>query len=97
MSTTVEQPPPRRAAGGLGGRWKVIVRNDNHNTVRPCRADARSRDPGRSRSSGGYAFAQRSPTSGGLAIVWSGHLRGAEHFWEMLRAAGLTMAPLEQA
>ena len=44
---------------------------------------------------GGYAFADRIHNTG-LAIVWSGHREAAEHYWEMLRAAGLTMAPLEQ-
>jgi ATP-dependent Clp protease adaptor protein ClpS len=32
-----------------------------------------------------------------LAIVWSGHKELAEHYWDQLRDAGLTMAPLEQA
>jgi ATP-dependent Clp protease adaptor protein ClpS len=29
--------------------------------------------------------------------VWSGHQELAEHYWEMLGDAGLTMAPLEPA
>jgi len=44
----------------------------------------------------GYAFADRIHHSG-LAIVWSGHREPAEHYWEQLSAAHLTMAPLEQA
>lgn len=32
----------------------------------------------------------------GLAIVWSGHREAAEHYWEQLATAGLTMAPLEE-
>jgi ATP-dependent Clp protease adaptor protein ClpS len=32
----------------------------------------------------------------GLAIVWSGPREPAEHYWEQLREAGLTMAPLER-
>ena len=43
----------------------------------------------------GHAFADRIHNRG-LAIVWSGHREAAEHYWEQLRAAGLTMAPLEQ-
>jgi ATP-dependent Clp protease adaptor protein ClpS len=29
--------------------------------------------------------------------VWSGHREQAELYWEELRAAGLTMAPLQQS
>ena len=32
----------------------------------------------------------------GRAIVYSGHQETAEHYWEQLKGAGLTMAPLEQ-
>jgi len=32
----------------------------------------------------------------GQAIVYSGHQEAAEHYWEQLKGAGLTMAPLEQ-
>ena len=34
--------------------------------------------------------------SSGRAIVYSGHQEAAEHYWEQLKGAGLTMAPLEQ-
>jgi ATP-dependent Clp protease adaptor protein ClpS len=43
----------------------------------------------------GYAIADRIHTSG-RAIVWTGMKEPAEHYWQMLRDAGLTMAPLEQ-
>jgi ATP-dependent Clp protease adaptor protein ClpS len=43
----------------------------------------------------GYAIADTIHNSG-QAIVWSGQLETAEHYWEQLREAGLTMAPLEQ-
>jgi ATP-dependent Clp protease adaptor protein ClpS len=33
----------------------------------------------------------------GRAIVWSGNQELAEHYWELLREQGLTMAPLERA
>ena len=32
----------------------------------------------------------------GQAIVWTGHREIAEHYWEQLSDAGLTMAPLER-
>jgi len=28
--------------------------------------------------------------------VWTGHKELAEHYWDLLRGEGLTMAPLEQ-
>ena len=34
--------------------------------------------------------------SKGQAIVWTGAREPAEHYWEQLKEAGLTMAPLEQ-
>ena len=33
----------------------------------------------------------------GQAIVWSGPRETAELYWEQLKAAGLTMAPLERS
>ena len=33
--------------------------------------------------------------SSGLAVVFAGHRELAEHYWELLKGAGLTMAPLE--
>ena len=32
MSTTIEKPREAGPDSGLGGEWRVIVRNDNHNT-----------------------------------------------------------------
>ena len=43
----------------------------------------------------GYAFADRIHNSG-QSIVWSGQKEPAELYWEQLKDAGLTMAPLEQ-
>ena len=34
--------------------------------------------------------------STGQAIVWTGPKELAEHYWEQLNDAGLTMAPLEE-
>jgi ATP-dependent Clp protease adaptor protein ClpS len=94
MSSTVEQPRVAGPRDALGGHWNVIVRNDNHNTFDHVAQTLARVIPGVTLERG-YAFAQRIHT-GGLAIVWSGHLEAAEHYWEMLRGAGLTMAPLEQ-
>jgi ATP-dependent Clp protease adaptor protein ClpS len=33
----------------------------------------------------------------GQAIVWSGEREPAELYWDQLRLAGLTMAPLERS
>jgi ATP-dependent Clp protease adaptor protein ClpS len=43
----------------------------------------------------GYAIADKIHNTG-QAIVWSGPKETAELYWEQLKEAGLTMAPLEQ-
>ncbi|MGA2757276.1 MAG: ATP-dependent Clp protease adaptor ClpS [Solirubrobacteraceae bacterium] len=94
MSATVEQPRTAGPADAVGGRWKVIVRNDDHNTFDHVAKTLARVIPAVTLDQG-YEFASRIH-NGGLAIVWSGHLEAAEHYWAMLRSAGLTMAPLEQ-
>ena len=94
MSATVEHPRLGGPGAGLGGGWKVIVRNDDHNTFDHVAATLARVLPGVTLQRG-YSFAEVIHNSG-LAIVWSGQLETAEHYWELLRAAGLTMAPLEQ-
>jgi len=72
----------------------VIVLNDDHNTFDGV-ASALSRIlPGMTLDQG-YALADRIHHSG-QAIVWTGAKETAEHYWEQLREAGLTLAPLEQ-
>ena len=72
----------------------MIVRNDNHNTFEGV-AQALARVlPGVSLDRG-HQLADRIHSSG-QAIVWSGPREPAEHYWEQLQAAGLTMAPLER-
>jgi ATP-dependent Clp protease adaptor protein ClpS len=44
---------------------------------------------------GGYALADQIHNKG-RAEVWSGPREPAEHYWEQLEKAGLTMAPLER-
>ena len=91
---TVELPRVGGRGEGLGGAWRVIVLNDNHNTFDGV-ANALSRViPGVSLEQG-YSIADKIHNSG-QAIVWSGQLAQAELYWEQLRDAGLTMAPLEQ-
>ena len=43
----------------------------------------------------GYRLADRIHNSG-RAIVWTGAKETAELYWELLKEAGLTMAPLER-
>ena len=95
MSTeTVERPRLGGPGDGMGDAWRVIVLNDDHNTFDGV-AKALSRVvPGLSLD-GGYRLADQIHNSG-QAIVWSGQKEIAEHYWEQLRDAGLTMAPLEQ-
>ena len=72
----------------------MIVRNDHHNTFDHVAATLARVIPGVSLERG-YTLANEIHNAG-LALVWSGHREPAEHYWEQLRAAGLTMAPLEQ-
>ena len=94
MSAVATEPRSVDPLGALGGRWRVIVRNDDHNTFDHVAATLARVIPGVTLEQG-YAFADRIH-NGGLAVVWSGHREAAEHYWEELSGAGLTMAPLEQ-
>jgi ATP-dependent Clp protease adaptor protein ClpS len=94
VSQTVELPRTAGPGSGLGGAWRVIVRNDDHNTFDHVAHTLAGTIPGVNVDQG-YRLADRIHNSG-LAIVWSGHLELAEHYWETLVEAGLTMAPLEQ-
>jgi ATP-dependent Clp protease adaptor protein ClpS len=94
MSQTIELPRTSGPDGALGGAWKVIVRNDDHNTFDGVARTLSRFIPGVTLE-GGYAIADRIHNSG-LAVVWTGHKELAEHYWEQLHGAGLTMAPLEQ-
>ena len=90
----IELPRVGDPGSGLGGNWRVIVRNDDHNTFDHVALCLARYIPGMSIDKG-YAIAERIHTSG-LALVWSGHKEAAELYWEQLRDSGLTMAPLEQ-
>lgn len=94
MSQTIEKPRTQGPGSGLGGHWRVIVRNDDHNTFDHVAHTLARYIPGVS-VDGGYRIADSIHTSG-QAIVWSGHREPAELYWDQLHGAGLTMAPLEQ-
>ena len=73
----------------------MIVRNDNHNTFDHVARTLASVLPGMTLEQG-HRIADAIHSSG-QAIVWSGPRETAEHYWELLNEAGLTMAPLERA
>ena len=91
---TIERPRSAGPDEGLGGSWRVIVLNDNHNTFDSVASALARTIPGVSLDQG-YAIADRIHGSG-QAMVWSGQREPAEHYWEQLRDTGLTMAPLER-
>ena len=94
MSQTVELPRVGGPGTGLGGAWKVIVRNDDHNTFDHVARTLARVIPGVNVQRG-HEIANVIHNSG-RALVYSGQHEPAEHYWEQLRGAGLTMAPLEQ-
>jgi ATP-dependent Clp protease adaptor protein ClpS len=71
----------------------VIVVNDDHNTFEHVARTLANVIPGVSLDEG-HRFADRIHNSG-QAIVWTGTKELAELYWELLKDAGLTMAPLE--
>jgi ATP-dependent Clp protease adaptor protein ClpS len=93
-TTTVERPKSAGPGEGVGGNWLVIVLNDDHNTFDHVAHTLSSVIPGVSLDRG-YRFADKIHNSG-KAAVWTGPREPAELYWEQLKGAGLTMAPLEQ-
>ena len=91
---TIEIPRVDGPDTGLGGAWRVIVLNDNHNTFDHVAKSLARFIPGISVDKG-YKIADQIHNAG-QAIVWTGPKEVAEHYWEQLNGAGLTMAPLEQ-
>ena len=73
----------------------MIVRNDNHNTFEHVAQTLARVLPGVSLEQG-HRIADSIHNSG-QAIVWSGPRELAEHYWDQLDSAGLTMAPLERS
>lgn len=94
MAQTLEVPRAGGPGTGLGGAWKVIVCNDDHNTFEHVASTLARVIPGVTHKRG-MEIANVIHASG-RAVVYSGHQEPAEHYWEQLNDAGLTMAPLEQ-
>jgi len=94
VSQTVELPRIGGPGTGLGGSWRVIVRNDNHNTFDHVAHTLARFIPGITVARG-HEIANVIHGSG-QAIVYTGEKEPAELYWEQLKSAGLTMAPLEQ-
>jgi ATP-dependent Clp protease adaptor protein ClpS len=94
LAQIVERPRTAPPGSGLGGAWRVIVLNDDHNTFEGVAQTLSRVLPGVSYEQG-MAIADRIHNTG-QAIVWTGPKEPAEHYWEQLKEAGLTMAPLEQ-
>ena len=95
MSQTIELPRVGGPGSGVGGLWRVVVLNDDHNTFDHVARTLARVIPGVTLEQG-YSIADRIHNTG-RAIVWSGPKEVAELYWEQLNGAGLTMAPLEQA
>jgi ATP-dependent Clp protease adaptor protein ClpS len=94
VSVTVELPRTGGPGGGLGGPWRVVVLNDDHNTFDHVAESLARVVPGVTLADG-YRIADRIHNHG-LAIVWSGPREDAEGYWMMLDDAGLTLGPLEE-
>jgi ATP-dependent Clp protease adaptor protein ClpS len=94
MTSITEVPRPEGPDTGLGGAWRVIVLNDDHNTFDHVARTLSQVIPGVSLDHG-YKIADQIHNTG-QAIVWTGPKEVAELYWEQLKSAGLTMAPLEQ-
>ena len=94
MTEIIERPKTGDPGAGLGGAWRVIVLNDDHNTFDHVARSLARFIPGVTMDAG-YAIADKIHNAG-RAIVWTGQQEQAELYWEQLRDAGLTMAPLER-
>ncbi|MCW3025712.1 MAG: ATP-dependent Clp protease adaptor protein ClpS [Solirubrobacterales bacterium] len=78
----------------MGGSWRVIVRNDSHNTFDHVARTLARYIPGVTVERG--LEIANVIHNAGKAIVFTGQQEPAELYWEQLKGAGLTMAPLEQ-
>jgi ATP-dependent Clp protease adaptor protein ClpS len=96
MSETLTPPKERERIGDgtdLGGAWRVIVLNDDHNTFEGVASALSKTIPGVDFDRG-MQLANRIHNTG-QAIVWSGLREPAELYHSQLTGYGLTMAPLE--
>jgi ATP-dependent Clp protease adaptor protein ClpS len=94
MNETIELPRVDEPGTGLDDNWRVIVLNDDHNTFEGVAAALSRILPGVTYDQG-MAMANKIHNTG-RAVVWTGAREPAELYWEQLKDAGLTMAPLEQ-
>ena len=97
MTSTLTPPRERarRTTGSRGGEaWRVIVRNDDHNTFDGVAAALANTIPGVDFDKG-MQLANRIHNTG-QAIVWSGDREPAELYHSQLEGYGLTLAPLER-
>jgi ATP-dependent Clp protease adaptor protein ClpS len=97
MSQTLTPPRERvrdTSGSGVGGAWRVIVLNDNHNTFEGVAFALAQTIPGVDYDKG-MSLANKIHNSG-QAVVWSGHRELAELYHAQLEGYGLTLAPLEQ-
>jgi ATP-dependent Clp protease adaptor protein ClpS len=94
MGQTIEVPRTGGPGSGLGGPWRVIVCNDDHNTFDHVARTLARYIPGTTVERG-LQIANVIHNSG-RAVVYTGHQETAELYWDQLKGAGLTMAPLEQ-
>jgi len=94
MSQIIELPQLADPNSAVGGAWRVIVLNDDHNTFDSVARALAATLPNMTVDKG-YTVADQIHQRG-QAIVWSGHQELAEHYWLQLKGHGLTMAPLEQ-
>jgi ATP-dependent Clp protease adaptor protein ClpS len=97
MATEIEAPVDPRTARpdegqGHGDPCHVIVLNDDHNTFEHVAATLARFIPGVSYEKG--MELANAIHDKGQARVWSGEREQAELYWEQLKDAGLTMAPL---
>ncbi len=76
----------RVPAPALGGGWRVIVRNDDHNTFDHVARTLARYIPGITLDRG-HEIANVIHNTG-RAIVFSGHQELAEHYWEQLKLSG---------
>jgi ATP-dependent Clp protease adaptor protein ClpS len=84
----------RRRGSGTGEAWRVIVRNDDHNTFEGVAFALAQTIPGVDYDKGMQLANQIHNT--GQAIVWSGDRERAELYHSQLEGYGLTLAPLER-
>ena len=91
--SVLELPRTRLPGEGLGGPWRVVVLNDDHNTFDHV-AETLARVLPAVSLADGYRIADRVHHQG-VAVVWSGPREDAESYWILLDDAGLTLGPLE--